>query len=92
MKDSKSLCNRSGSSCNMSPTVFAFWDIKQALQTDFLPGLFGNDLTHDILVQLACLPVKKAGLAILNPTASADSNWTASTLICEHLIVAIQGT
>ena len=46
-----------------------FQDIKQALLQDFLPALFGNDLLADnVPGQLACLPVKKAGLAILDPT------------------------
>ncbi len=29
---------------------------------------------------------------IPNPAASAHSNWTASTVMCGHLIAAIRGT
>jgi hypothetical protein len=77
-----------------------FWDIKKALQTEFLPALFGGSLADlfggsladDVPGRLASLPVKKAGLAIQDPTTNADSNWTASTVICGHLIAAIRGT
>jgi hypothetical protein len=65
-----------------------FQDIEQQ---KFLPALFGDELADGLPGQLACLLVKKAGLAIPNPTLSAESNWTASTVICGHLIVAIQG-
>jgi hypothetical protein len=40
---------------------------------------------------LTCLPVKKAGLAIANPTESAGGNYTASTVACGHLISALRG-
>jgi hypothetical protein len=66
-----------------------FRDIEKALQKDFLPALFGDDLADDTPGRLASLPVKKAGLAIQDPTTSAESNWTASTVICGHLIAAI---
>jgi hypothetical protein len=66
-----------------------FQDIKQALQQEFLTALFGDELTNGLPGQLACIPVKKAGLAILNPTLSMESNWTASTVICGHLIAAM---
>ncbi len=69
-----------------------FEGIEQALHWDFLPALFSSDLVNNIPRQLACLPVKKAGLAILNPITRMESNWTASTVICGHLVVAIQGT
>ncbi len=62
------------------------------LHRDFIPALFGNGLVTDVPRQLACLTVKKVGLVIPVPTASAESNWTASMLICSHLIAAIRGT
>jgi hypothetical protein len=64
-----------------------FRDIEKALPTEFLQALFADDIPG----RLASLPVKKAGLAIQDPTTSVDSNWTASTVICGHLIVAIRG-
>jgi hypothetical protein len=68
-----------------------FQDIEQALQWEFLPALFGDEIANGLPGLLAGLPVKKAGLAIPNPILSADSNWTASMVICGHLIVALQG-
>jgi hypothetical protein len=70
-----------------------FEGIVQALQWDFLPALFGDDLVDDDYPrQLAYLPVRRVGLAILDPTVSTESNWTASTVIFSHIIAAIQGT
>jgi hypothetical protein len=57
----------------------------------FLPALFGNDITNDIQRSITSLPIKKAGLAISNPTETADKNWTASTVICGNLIAVIRG-
>jgi hypothetical protein len=53
--------------------------------------LFGDDITDDIPRRITCLPVKKCGLAIPNPTETADTNWTASMVIWGHLISAIRG-
>jgi hypothetical protein len=79
MQDYTKFCSRNGSSCNVS------------LQQEFLPALFSNVLANGLPGHLACLPVKKAGLAIPNPTLSTELNWTASTVICGHLIVVIWG-
>jgi hypothetical protein len=49
-----------------------FRDIEKALQKDFLPALFGDDLANNIPGQLASTPVKKAGLAIQDPTTSEN--------------------
>jgi hypothetical protein len=68
-----------------------FGAIEEAIQEKFLPALFGDDITNDVPQRIACLPVKKAGLAIPNPTETADTNWTASTVICGNLILAIRG-
>jgi hypothetical protein len=61
-----------------------------AINHTFLPPLFGIASVPDTLRQLA-LP-KFAGLATPNPTATAETNWSASTLICVHIIPAIRGT
>jgi hypothetical protein len=59
------------------------------LSKEFLQALFGVDSVDEIPKLLACLPVKAAGLAISNPTATAEKNWTASTVICGHLLAAL---
>jgi hypothetical protein len=61
------------------------------LHQDFLLALFGDECVDDVLWQLACLPMKKAGLAIPNLMATVESNWMASMVICGHLVVAIRG-
>jgi hypothetical protein len=66
-----------------------FSAIEQTLTSEFLPALFGVDGVEDTHKLLACLPVKAAGLAIPNPTATAESNWTALTLVCGHLVAAL---
>jgi hypothetical protein len=68
-----------------------FIGVQKALQEDFIPALFGNVKVDDIPGQLACLPIKKAGLAILDPTLTAVSGHTASEVICGHIIGAILG-
>jgi hypothetical protein len=50
--------------------------IEEALHEKFLPMLFGDDVTDDIPRLITCLPVKKYGLTIPNPTEMADNNWT----------------
>jgi hypothetical protein len=66
--------------------------VAEVLAENFLPTLFGNGKGCDTKRQLACLPVKHAGLALPNPTTTAESNWKASTLICGHLVAALRGT
>jgi hypothetical protein len=68
-----------------------FIDVQKALQEDFIPALFGNPQVDDIPGQLACLPIKKAGLAIPDPTVTAVASHTASEVICGHIIAAIRG-
>jgi hypothetical protein len=69
-----------------------FRGVEDALTTKFLPALFGITETDNPLRQLACLPVKQSGLAIPDPTTTADENWTTSTVVCGHLIAALRGT
>jgi hypothetical protein len=49
--------------------------VEKSLAKNFLPSLFGNGESCDTERQLACLPVKHAGLALPNPTTAAESNW-----------------
>jgi hypothetical protein len=58
-----------------------FRGVEDALTTKFLPALFGITETDNPLRQLACLPVKQSGLAIPDPTTTADENWTTSTFL-----------
>jgi hypothetical protein len=69
-----------------------FSAIATALHYDFLPAIFGIDEASDTLRKMASLPVKFAGLAIPDPTVTAETNWSASTVICGHIIAAIRGT
>jgi hypothetical protein len=57
--------------------------VEEALATKLLPSLFGNGESCDTKRQLVCLPVKHAGLALPNPMTAVESNWKASTLICD---------
>jgi hypothetical protein len=41
---------------------------------------------------LLALPVKFAGLALPDPSASSEGNYEASTLVCSHIIAAFRGT
>jgi hypothetical protein len=67
-------------------------EIKQRLLQQFLPALLGVEGDNDTHKLLACLlPLKASGLAIPNPMATAEPNWTASMVICGHLAAALQG-
>jgi hypothetical protein len=65
--------------------------VEHALNHEFLPALFGTESVSDTRRQLTCLPVKHSGLALPNPTTTAESNWKASTLVCGHLVAALRG-
>jgi hypothetical protein len=41
---------------------------------------------------LSALPVKFAGLALPDPSASSEGKYEASTLVCSHILVAFRGT
>jgi hypothetical protein len=65
---------------------------KQFLKPSFLPFLYGEDFDDDDpSLKLATLPVKHAGLALPDPTASAQPNHDTSILVCSHLLVALRG-
>jgi hypothetical protein len=69
-----------------------FTNIDEAISQTFLPALFGNEYDDDNPRQkLACLLVKHTGLAIPDPTTSAQLNFESSILICSHLLAALQG-
>jgi len=69
-----------------------FTNVAEAISQLFLPALFNDELEDgDPRHLLAGLPVKHAGLAIPNPTQSAEKNFEASTLITSHLTAALRG-
>jgi hypothetical protein len=69
-----------------------FTKIEQALRTKFLPALLGNEsVLEDARRQLTCFPVKCTGIAIPNPTQTADKNWNGSTVVGGHLTSALRG-
>jgi hypothetical protein len=63
--------------------------IALALHYDSLPTLFGLEDVSNTQRQLASLPIKFAGLAIPDHSATTEKNWSASTVICGHIITAI---
>ena len=69
-----------------------FEAVKVLLHKHFLPVLFKESLEEDDpRLSLASLPVKKAGLALPNLVATANSNYKASLIVCGHLTQAICG-
>ena len=69
-----------------------FKSIEETLSQFFLPALFGDTYEDDDPRRdLSCLPVKWAGMAIPDPTISADSNYDASILACSHILAAFRG-
>jgi hypothetical protein len=68
-----------------------FQTVELTLSTTFLPTLFGDNYDEDgPRRKISCLPVKWSGLAIPDPTSSADSNYNASILLCLHLLAAFR--
>ena len=68
-----------------------FSPIEKAICDDFLPALFGEPCLEDSYRRpLAALPVKHAGLALPDPTSTADDNHLTSSLVCGHLVQAIR--
>jgi hypothetical protein len=67
--------------------------VERAIARTFLPALFDDryDDESNPWRSLAALPVKHAGLALPNPTTSANSNYEASILVCSHLLAAFRG-
>jgi hypothetical protein len=69
-----------------------FTGVEKVISADFLTALFDDMIQEcDKRCTLAGLPVKHAGLALPNPTTSADCNHEASTLVCLHMLAAFQG-
>jgi hypothetical protein len=70
-----------------------FSDVKEAIANIFLPALYRESLQdYGYHRNLAALPMKFAGLAIPDPSATSESNYQAATLVCSHLLAAFRGT
>ena len=73
----------------------SFAPIEQAISKEFIPTLFDrtdfNDTDKQHLRNVFSLPVKEAGLAISNPTTTAETNFKSSTLITTHIVAALRG-
>jgi hypothetical protein len=69
--------------------------LEKTIAEIFLPALYGEKYDHDDpgdpRRSLACLPVKHAGLALPDPTKSADSNFMASQLLSSCVTAALRG-
>jgi hypothetical protein len=70
-----------------------FFDVEAAIADIFLPALYRETLKDcSYRRNLSALPVKFAGLALPNPSASSEGNYEASTLVCSHILAAFRGT
>lgn len=69
-----------------------FAPLEAAIKNKFFPALFGEPVWEDgdHRRPLAALPVKSAGLAIPDPTVTANDNYMTSSLVCGHLVQAIR--
>ena len=69
----------------------SFGQVEKALRETFLPSLFQGLGEGELGSGVTFLPVKQAGLALLDPTNTAPENWTASCVIRGHLVAALRG-
>ena len=67
----------------------SFSPLEEKIHKKFLPAMFGEPSLDDNRRSLATLPVKHAGLALPDPTVTAESNYKDSTLVCGHLVQAL---
>ena len=63
-----------------------------ALQEEFLPGLF-KGATYQIPGRAVTgLPANQAGIILPDPTQTTRANWTVSCVITGHLVASLHGT
>ena len=67
-----------------------FSPVESAIADHFVPAIYGGKVSESMRT-LSSLPVRYAGIAITNPVTTNQPNYEASTLVCSHLIQAIQG-
>jgi hypothetical protein len=64
-----------------------FDGVRDKMRSTFLPALIKDNIADgDPLLNLACLPVKNAGLALPNPVNRAEANYRASEVPNSHII------
>ena len=68
----------------------AFVPVEKYLWETFLPALFGGLGEGAPERGDTRLPVKQAGLSLLDPTLTAPENWMASCVITGHLVAALR--
>ena len=55
-------------------------------------ALFQGFMSQILVGAITGLPFNQAGIALPNPTQTAEANWTASCVITGHLVAALRGT
>jgi hypothetical protein len=64
-----------------------FDGVRDKMRSTLLPALLKANITDgDPILNLTCLPVKNAGLALPNPVESAEANFRASEVANSHII------
>ena len=70
----------------------AFEGVRDAIYDIFLPALLDDAVpVDDPRRALAGLPVKFSGLALPDPSLTAETNYLASTLVTSHVVGALRG-
>ena len=67
-----------------------FLPVESAIAEHFVPTIYGEKVSESVRM-LSSLPVRCTGIAITNPVTTSQTNYESSTLVCSHLIQAIQG-
>lgn len=78
----------------MKNIVLGFDTVRLAMSRTFLITLLGKDYSeNNPWHNASCLPVKWDGMAIPNPTSTAEANYyeQASILICSHILATFPG-
>ena len=78
---------------HVNPDIgMAFQVVEDVIWDIFLPDRFQGDKSQIPGRAITGLTVKKAGIAVLNPTWTVGENWTASCVITGHLVAVLRGT
>ena len=67
----------------------AFQTVKYEMRDKFLPTLFQGAMSHIPRRAITVIPVKQAGIDLVDPTQTSGSNWTASCVTTCHLVAAL---
>ena len=61
------------------------------MQDTFLLALFQGGTFQIPWRAITVMPLKQAGIDLLDPTLKVGANWTASCVITRHLVAALRG-